>query len=62
MEMNKIKRYITNMEGSTVPLVLHGEAGCGKTSLLAKAFSSVSSNNNKAVMVKHEKATVFLEF
>ena len=26
------------------PLVLYGEAGCGKTSLLAKAFSSVSDN------------------
>ncbi|XP_074658721.1 NACHT and WD repeat domain-containing protein 2-like [Tubulanus polymorphus] len=36
----KIRDYVTG--DSELPLVLHGESGCGKTSLLAKAASEVA--------------------
>ena len=45
VEIGKIKKYLMGNPGKpSEPLVLYGEAGCGKTSLLAKAFSSVSDN------------------
>lgn len=38
--VNKIQEYI--LGNSSQPLVLYGESGCGKTSLLAKGYSQVS--------------------
>ena len=47
VEIGKIKKYLMANPGKpSEPLVLHGEAGCGKTSLLAKVFSSVSSSHS----------------
>ncbi|CAL4059801.1 unnamed protein product, partial [Meganyctiphanes norvegica] len=34
--LTKIRRYLTN--DSCVPLILHGDVGCGKSSLIAKAM------------------------
>lgn len=39
--IEKMKAYVTN--DSNVPFILHGESGCGKTSLTAKGSSYVSS-------------------
>ena len=39
--VHRVKEYV--LGASTLPLVLHGESGCGKTSLLAKSASLVST-------------------
>lgn len=40
--IDQIKAYVTG--SSNFPFVLHGESGCGKTSLTAKGASQVSTN------------------
>ena len=42
--LNAVASYIRNE--SDLPMVIHGKSGCGKTSILAKAFSVVSYLDN----------------
>ena len=46
-------QYVTGQTGdATQPFVLYGASGCGKTSLLAKAFSKVGSGIYRARLLR----------
>src|SRR6218665_1554357 len=47
--LDRIHRYVT--EPTSEPLILWGESGCGKTSLLAKGFSLVGILLNVVVII-----------
>lgn len=42
-ELDRIQRYVRGESGSDKPLVLYGEGGCGKTSLLAMSAGKSSA-------------------
>ncbi|KAK2159829.1 hypothetical protein LSH36_145g04079 [Paralvinella palmiformis] len=47
--LNAVASYIRNE--SDLPMVIHGKSGCGKTSILAKAFS-VANNDSPVTIIR----------
>ena len=53
-ELKKVQEYITS--SSDQPLVIHGDSGCGKTSLMAKVATEV--NIRKCGILKYTKTCI----